>query len=242
MAGKTLLASADEALVEETKEEVRFFMKLDHPNCHYLLGAKTSVDNGGVMLLTEVCDNGSLFDCYSKSGVKFDSPTAWRIAKECATGLKVIHELGYMHRDVKSLNVFMDKNMVAKVADFGMCTDVIPSTDVCGTPQWMAPEVLANFFGRETFYDKRCDVFSYGVLLWEIFHCRIPYAETGFDQMQIADAVLNTNIRPAFSRVCPQPIQSLTMACWDKNADYRPTFAKTLEMLDACAAACGTTA
>lgn len=105
----------------------------------------------------------------------------------------------------------------------------------------MSPEVLANFFGRETYYDKRCDVYSYGILLWEvrvlhdayfssalclceencivvlaweafclkdrnqtetlsvdqnliidlhrsvrqIFHCLIPYAETGFDQMQV---------------------------------------------------------
>jgi serine/threonine protein kinase len=86
-----------------------------------------------------------------------------------------------MHHDIKSLNVFMDKNMVSKLADFGMGTDVIPSTDmipstdVCGTPQWMSPEVLANSFGRETLYDKRCDVFSYGVLSWEIFHCHIPY-------------------------------------------------------------------
>lgn len=104
VAGKTLLACADESMVQETQEEVRFFLKLDHPNCHYLLGAKTTLENGGIMLLTEVCDNGSLFDCYSKSGVKFDNPTAWRIAKECASGFKVIHELGFMHRDIKSLN------------------------------------------------------------------------------------------------------------------------------------------
>ena len=116
VAGKTLLADADETLVKETQEEVRFFLKLDHPNCHYLLGAKTSLEDGGVLLLTEICDNGSLFDCYSKAGLKFDLPTSWRIAKECATGFKVIHELGFMHRDIKSLNVFMDSNMVAKVA------------------------------------------------------------------------------------------------------------------------------
>ena len=116
VAGKTLLADADDSLVKETQEEVRFFLKLDHPNCHYLLGAKTTLEDGGILLLTEVCDHGSLFDCYSKEGKTFDLPTSWRIAKECATGLKVIHELGFMHRDIKSLNVFMDAHMVAKVA------------------------------------------------------------------------------------------------------------------------------
>jgi Ca2+-binding EF-hand superfamily protein len=241
VAGKTLLGTVDEQTVAETKEEIRFFLKLNHPNVHYLLGAKTTLENGGIMLLTEVCENGSLFDVYSKMGCKFDNATAWRIAKECATGFKMIHEINFMHRDIKSLNVFMGKNMIAKVADFGMCTDAIPSTDVCGTPQWMAPEVLGNMFGREIHYDGRCDVYSYGILLWEIFHCNIPYAETGMDQMQIADAVLNSNIRPSVSRSCPQPVQGIIMQCWAKSPDQRPSFSEVVDKLNACASSCGTT-
>ena len=48
-----------------------------------------------------------------------------------------------------------------------------PQTDPCGTPQWMAPEVISNYFGKANVYDRRCDVFSYAVLLWEIFHCKV---------------------------------------------------------------------
>ena len=57
--------------------------------------------------------------------------------------------------------MFVDKNMVAKVADFGMCTSVAQSTDGCGTMQWAAPEVLLNIFGHKSTYDKRCDVYRY---------------------------------------------------------------------------------
>ncbi len=56
-------------------------------------------------------------------------------------------------------NVFMDKAMVAKIADFGMVTNSPQSTDACGTIQWGAPEVLLNVYGTKSVYDKRCDVF-----------------------------------------------------------------------------------
>jgi hypothetical protein len=102
-AGKTFSGKPDQNLVNEVKLEVDFFMKLDHPNCHYLLGAKTTLDNGGIITLTEVCDNGSLFNLYCVQGMVFDLQTAWRIGKECAEGCNFIHGLGYMHRDIKSL-------------------------------------------------------------------------------------------------------------------------------------------
>ena len=63
-AGKTFTGTPDQDLVVEVQNEINFFMKLDHPNCHYLLGAKTTLDDGGIIVLTEVCDQGSLFDLY----------------------------------------------------------------------------------------------------------------------------------------------------------------------------------
>lgn len=53
--------------------QVKFFVKLDHPNCHYLLGAKTTLDKGGLMTLTEVCEHGSLFDLYCQNGKTFNN-------------------------------------------------------------------------------------------------------------------------------------------------------------------------
>jgi len=224
VAGKTMLGTPDEDTVREVLDEVDFFLKLDHPNCHYLLGAKTDLANGGILLLTEICEQGSIYDFYGKYQKRFDMPTAWRIAKECAMGFQVIQELGFMHRDIKSLNVFLSSDLVAKVADFGMCTPVPLSTDACGTPQWMAPEVVANVLGHKKEYDHRVDVYSFGILLWEVFHCRTPYAETRLDQMGICRHVYGKNIRPKFSSSCPQPVQSLCVKCWDKDPNLRPSF------------------
>eukprot|EP00290_Baffinella_frigidus_P029703 CAMPEP_0180233240 /NCGR_PEP_ID=MMETSP0987-20121128/27965_1 /TAXON_ID=697907 /ORGANISM="non described non described, Strain CCMP2293" /LENGTH=702 /DNA_ID=CAMNT_0022199035 /DNA_START=35 /DNA_END=2143 /DNA_ORIENTATION=- len=237
-AGKTLLGVADASTVKETMDEVKFFLMLDHPNCHYLLGAKTTLNNGGIMLLTEICDNGSLFDFYCKEGRRFDLGTAWRLAHECATGFGVIHDIGYMHRDIKSLNVFLDKDLVAKVADFGMCTPQASSTDACGTVQWMAPEVLANMFGQKVTYDKRIDVYSYGILLYEIFYCCCPYMETGLDQMTLGRKVLQQNIRPPLGRACPPAVQAVIAKCWDRNPAARPTFNQVLGLLAGVKSSC----
>ncbi len=89
-------------VVKDLESECSLFLKLDHPNCHYLLGYKVTLDEGGPFQLTELCERGSVYDVYAQRGMKFDQPTAWRMARESALGLDVLHSMGYMHRDVKS--------------------------------------------------------------------------------------------------------------------------------------------
>ena len=90
--GKTFFAKPDDNLVREMENEVRFFLAIDHPNCHYMLGAKTTLDNGGILMLTELCDNGSLFDLYTKSRITFDRMTQLRVIRECAAGKCIAQE------------------------------------------------------------------------------------------------------------------------------------------------------
>lgn len=233
VAGKVMFGKVTKEILDDLQNEVDLFYKLDHPNCHYMVGVKLTADADGPLLLTEVCDEGSLFDIYAKKQKKFDPETALRIAKECALGLEHLHSIGYMHRDVKSLNVFMAKGYVAKVADFGMATTKATCSDACGTVQWMAPEVLANFYHPgSTPYDKRCDVYSYGIMLWEIYHCSCPFAETGLDQMQIARAVNKNGIRPRMKDSIIRPIKDLISLCWAKRVASRPTFSEVVATLN----------
>mmetsp|Transcript_17249 Transcript_17249/g.33852 ORF Transcript_17249/g.33852 Transcript_17249/m.33852 type:complete len:712 (+) Transcript_17249:124-2259(+) len=231
-AGKTFLGAPDQRLVQDTLDEVKFFMMLDHPNMHYLLGAKTSLDNGGIIVLTELCDNGSIFDLYSKKYKRFDNPTAWRWARECAVGLEEMHKLGYMHRDLKSLNVFLDKNFVAKVADFGMATPAKTSTEACGTGHWAAPEVASCCLGRPMAYGPKCDIYSYGIMVWEFFHSKIPYGNTNLDQMGIMNAVLTKGMRPQMSSSCPPEVVKFIMGCLNADPNRRPPFKDIIGQLD----------
>eukprot|EP00960_Hanusia_phi_P076276 768537-Hanusia_phi.AAC.14 len=132
----------------------------------------------------------------------------------------------------------MAKHMVAKVADFGMCTNNPTATDPMGTPQWMAPEVIANMFRIRSPYNKSCDVYSYAILVWETFAAMIPYANTGLDQMGIASQVYRNNIRPPVISSFPPSIKSLIKECWDKNPHSRPNFDMILQKLQAAAKEC----
>ncbi|KAJ1493468.1 kinase-like domain-containing protein [Baffinella frigidus] len=129
-------------VVQETEQEVAFMRTLTHPNCHQLIGATLRPE---ICLLSEICPMGSIFDYYTAklmpTGKRFDEQTARRLALESASGLEFIHNLRFMHRDIKSLNVFLSSAMTAKVADFGMATADPTSTEPAGTVQWMAPEV-----------------------------------------------------------------------------------------------------
>ena len=128
--------------------------------------------------------------------------------------------------------VSLSADLVAKVADFGMVTQAPLASDGCGTPQWMAPEVAANVLGRPTQYDRSVDVYSYGVLLWELFHCSTPFAETRYDQMTICKQVYYNGIRPRMSPHTPREIQKIIVSCWNQTADGRPTFDLVLQALE----------
>lgn len=144
-AGKVLVGELTEKRMLEVEREVMMLKSLDHPNCHFFIGAKTTIQEGGPLVLTELCEEGSLFDVYARKQRKLDAHTSWRIATECAEGCGYMHEVGYMHRDIKSLNILLTAKFVARVADFGMATNQASCVDAAGTVQWMAPEVRAAF-------------------------------------------------------------------------------------------------
>ena len=235
VAGKEMFGECTKEILDDLDNEVRVLRKVDHPNCHFLIGAKLRPDaEGGPLLLTEICEEGSLFDIYAKKRMKFDPPTAYRIAHGCAAGLEHLHGIGYMHRDIKSLNIFMSKGLVPRVADLGMATDAKTGKEACGTVQWMAPEVLQNFAKPGTsLYDGRCDIYSYGVLVWEIFTARVPYAETGLDQMQIASQVLKNGIRPRMSSRTPAKTAEFIKMLWQRDPAKRlQSFKEVLATLE----------
>jgi serine/threonine protein kinase len=165
-------------VVQETLQEIALMRRLTHPNLLQLIGASTEPE---VCILSEICDMGSIFDYYYHKlfprHQRFDEATARRLALESAKGLAFMHAMqpAFMHRDIKSLNVFLSNQMTAKVADFGMATSQAVCTDGGGTIQWMAPEVLQCWQQKPTPYDLKVDVWAFGILVWELFHCRAPY-------------------------------------------------------------------
>lgn len=108
-------------------------------------------------------------------------------ALEIARGMEYIHSQGIVHRDLKPENVLISEEFHLKIADFGIaCEEAYRDvfTDDPGTYRWMAPEMI-----KRKHYGRKVDVYSFGLILWEMVTGRIPYEE--MTPIQAAYAVVN---------------------------------------------------
>uniref|UniRef100_A0A6S8IK00 Protein kinase domain-containing protein n=2 Tax=Amphora coffeiformis TaxID=265554 RepID=A0A6S8IK00_9STRA len=153
-----------------------------------------------------------------------------KVACGSARGMNYLHsgKPPVLHRDLKSANILLDESYTPKVCDFGLSrlkAQDRSMTGNCGTVQWMAPEVLAN-----QAYNEKADIYSYGIILWELLTRQCPYDD--MSAIQCALAVLNRNHRPEIPRWCPPALQVLIRSCLKKNPEERPNFTEILQALD----------
>jgi len=177
-----------------------------------------------------------IFDRAGSGSILSPPPSTWpwalvrRVAEGAARGMNYLHcgMPAVLHRDLKSANILLDDSYNPKVCDFGLSrlkAQEKTMTGNCGTVQWMAPEILAN-----EKYAEPADVFSYGIILWELLKRECPY--DGMSSIQCALAVLNKDMRPEIPDWCPEKFASLIRSCIAKDPSKRPTFSDILHILD----------
>lgn len=144
-----------------------------------------------------------------------------QIALDIAQGLKNLHERPVLHRDLKSENILLDDRGRAKISDFGSAkirTATATQTGVRGTIRWCAPEVLDVEHPRTT---AASDMYSYGMILWELYARRIPFA-TQQNDMAVGTRVLN-GAQEVIPPTCPPIWREVIEACWQQDPRARPT-------------------
>lgn len=214
-------------ILHEFQSEVEIMSVLRHPNICRLLGA--CMDPPHRALVVELLQRGSLWGVLRTNRRIIDFNMRCKFLYDTAKGMSYLHhfERPILHRDLKSPNLLVDKNYNIKISDFGLArvkAHVQTMTGNCGTVQWMAPEVLSN-----QKYTEKADVFSFGIVAWEVFTGECPY--DGMAQIQVALNVLNRNHRPAIPRDCPQFFGRLMKACWNRQPDLRPSFPHIVDAL-----------
>ncbi|KAM7270890.1 hypothetical protein ACFE04_030104 [Oxalis oulophora] len=206
--------------VEDFCNEISILSRLRHPNVILFLGACTKPPR--LSMITEYMEMGSLYYLIHSSGYK--KKLSWR------RRLKILRDICRMkivHRDLKSANCLVNKHWTVKICDFGlsriMSETTMKDSASAGTPEWMAPELIRN----EAFTEK-CDIFSFGVIMWEL--CTLSRPWEGVPPDRVVYAVANEGSR---LEVPEGPIGKLISDCWAEPQE-RPSCEEILSRLLDC--------
>jgi serine/threonine protein kinase len=203
--------------VEMFRREVAAMAVLKHPSLVRFCGYTTEYP---FYVLTEYMRNGSLSDYLERNPGGLSPTERTLIAQDVARGMEYLHGRGIIHRDLKSSNILLDQRRRGRICDFGLIRmkSSDPMTGMIGTSHWMAPEVLLS----SPFYDEKVDVFSFGVVLWELLTSRRPYQ--GEDILTLIVDVTERQKRPEIPDSCPEGLRTLIERCWQADAKLRPSF------------------
>ncbi|CAA6665498.1 unnamed protein product [Spirodela intermedia] len=216
-------------------QEVVVWHKLDHLNVTKFVGAimgatdlEIQTESGQLGMPTNICCVVSYLIKNRRRKLPFK--VVVQMALDLARGLSYLHSKKVVHRDVKTENMLMDKARTVKIADFGVARleaqNPNDMTGETGTLGYMAPEVLNGHP-----YNRKCDVYSFGICLWEIYCCDMPYPDLTF--AEVSSAVVRQNLRPEIPRCCPSSLGNVMKRCWDANPDRRPEMDEVVAILEA---------
>ncbi|XP_073112922.1 serine/threonine-protein kinase STY46 isoform X1 [Elaeis guineensis] len=216
----------DVNMQREFAQEVYIMRKVRHKNVVQFIGACTR--SSSLCIVTEFMSGGSIYDFLHKQKGVFKLPALLRVATDVSKGMNYLHQNNIIHRDLKTANLLMDENEVVKVADFGVARVKGQSgvmTAETGTYRWMAPEVIEH-----KPYDQKADVFSFGIVLWELLTGKIPYED--LTPLQAAFGVVEKGLRPIIPEHAHPKLAELLERCWQQDPSLRPDFSEIFEKLD----------
>jgi serine/threonine protein kinase len=155
------------------KNIVQFFRAFSFDNCTYLV--------------LELCPNASLMDMV-KRRKGLTEPEVRFYSVQIAGAIKYMHSKGIIHRDLKMGNIFLDSQMNAKIGDFGLAAllvagrdmQTIRRTTLCGTPNYIAPEILQK--GKKG-HDNMVDIWSLGIIMFAMFTSKPPFQSSTTDEI-----------------------------------------------------------
>ncbi|XP_062115265.1 serine/threonine-protein kinase STY13-like [Humulus lupulus] len=212
---------------QQFQQEVKMLATLKHPNIVRFIGAcrKPMV----WCIVTEYAKGGSVRQFLMKRQSRsVPLKLAVKQALDVARGMAYVHELGLIHRDLKSDNLLIFSDKSIKIADFGVARIEVQTegmTPETGTYRWMAPEMI-----QHRPYTQKVDVYSFGIVLWELITGMLPFQN--MTAVQAAFAVVNKGVRPIVPIDCLPVLGEIMTRCWDANPDVRPPFTDVVKMLE----------
>jgi len=199
--------------------------RLCHPNVVSLLGVAIA-RAGALSVITEYMPRGSVFQLLhsmgsGRAGTPLPRVLSMRMLADASRGMGYLHSMDppIIHRDLKSQNLLVAADFSVKVADFGLSRECLQPGAMTrvGSVQWAAPEVL---LGKS--YSHQCDLWSFGVVCWEMLTARVPF--DGMAQTAVATKVAMEGMRLPVPPRTPLRLLRLIARCWSEAPELRPSF------------------
>jgi len=209
--------------------EATVMTSLQHDNLVCLLGIVLDNQNRTMKIVTEFMSKGSLLEYLRSRGRQYvTKKDQIKFATDACKGMEYLESQNVIHRDLAARNILISESDHAKVSDFGLALHNSTFLQSGKLPiKWTAPEAL-----REHAFSSKSDMWSFGVLLWEIYSFgRVPYP-----RIPLADVVkhVEKGYKMEAPEGCPKSIYDVMKKAWNLEVDKRPSFKdvrKTLENL-----------
>uniref|UniRef100_A0A8C5A7J2 RAF proto-oncogene serine/threonine-protein kinase n=1 Tax=Gadus morhua TaxID=8049 RepID=A0A8C5A7J2_GADMO len=216
------------------RNEVAVLRKTRHVNILLFMGYMTK-DN--LAIVTQWCEGSSLYKHLHVQETNYKMFQLIDIARQTAQGMDYLHAKNIIHRDMKSNNIFLHEGLTVKIGDFGLATVKARWSgshqveQPSGSILWMAPEVIRMQDNNP--YSFQSDVYSYGVVLYELMTGELPYAL--IDRDQIIFMVGRGYLSPDLSKLyksCPKAMKRLVADTIKKLKEERPLFPQILSSIE----------
>lgn len=243
------MANSEATCMKTFKQELLLLRQIRHRHVIGFVGVNFSTGNS-ISFVVEYMSNGSLNKLIHNHEINIGWARRIGFARDIALGMRYLHSLNVIHRDLNSHNCLLRADNSVVIADFGLSYiaaddgmtnathvrgahidgDILrvhERYNIVGSPYWMAPEMLKN-----QMYDEKVDVFSFGIVLCEI----IGRIEADPDYLpRTSDFGLNVLLfkQNLCSKDCPKRFLEITVNCCDILPDVRPSFASLAPKLRA---------
>ncbi|KAG0304799.1 hypothetical protein BGZ98_005005 [Dissophora globulifera] len=227
VAEKPLGFFGSQDMLDMLKSEIAIMKKLDRSNYIAKFMGVTNRNNN-ISIIMEWLPGGDLATALSKTDMDWE--TKLFIAADITRGLHFLHEVGIIHKTLRAKNILLTRHGQAKITNFRQSrlesAQTRPMSDPFSFVRWLAPEKMTH---KDVRYGAECDIYSFGMLLFEIASNRIPFVK--YKDRDLPELIVLRSLYETVPEGTPLKFSNIMTACWSHDPRLRPTVSQVLLIL-----------